>query len=940
MGTDSGSPTDPVRGARRSQWRSAVGLRTVTAAALFAGVLGSVAYAGHAVLGLGGHAAAGVLLAVAFGGMVLACGAAYRGRSGVHVEFALLGVAIAAYGVTAIWYAVLPDAAARFPSVGDVGLLAFYPLAFAALVAFARRHVVGLSGASWLDAALGAVVLATAGAAVVWSQLGGVFSVALAGQLLYLLGDLGLLGFLLAVDALAGWRHGSSLRLLAAGAAALVIADGVWAVQVAHGAGAPGLLSVGWLGGMLLFTVGALREVPSARLSPSLWTMVGFPAVSAAACLPIVLLAATATPHNVLASVALGLVVVRLILSPVENSRLLASIGHAAITDSLTGLANRRLLVDRIEQALMRQHRHGGAVAVLMVDIDDFKAINDAHGHENGDRVLVGVGERLDVAVRGEDTIARVELGGSSPPQRNTVGRLGGDEFVVVLEGLGDPAEAALVAERIRSGLHSDVVVGAHQLVLGASIGIAVARSAGSVGATELLRDSDTAMHAAKRAGNGGYQLFEAEMHREVIARTRLVRDLRGAVNNEQLRLLYQPQVDVSSGRMTGVEALVRWEHPERGLIIPDEFIPTAESTGVIVDIDDWVLREACAQLRRWDDIGLPSLCMAVNVSARRLTTGDLATTVAAVLRDTEVAPERLEIELTETAAIKTDDDPVPTITRIRALGVRAAIDDFGMGHSALSRLRTFPVDRLKIDRSFITPLTIEGARGSIADAMIAIAQSLRLAVLAEGVETLEHLHALRVLGCPAAQGYLFSRPVPAETIERYAREESLLSSLEEPAVLANRDFESSAAKHERLTRNLLAEIQRLTGLETTYLTRIDWDAALQHITHARNTGTLNIPEGLAVDWSDTVCRRALEQGVTYTHDVPATFPDSQAALELGLQTYLSVPLVDNSGDVQGTLCAASSKRVQLGPEAISVMERFAQIISQGVANRSAGARR
>lgn len=269
-------------------------------------------------------------------------------------------------------------------------------------------------------------------------------------------------------------------------------------------------------------------------------------------------------------------------------------------------------------------------------------------------------------------------------------------------------------------------------------------------------------------------------------------------------------------------------------------------------------------------------------------------------------------------------------------VSLRVAIDDFGMGHSSLSRLQSFPVDRLKIDRAFITLLTSIAARGSIADAMLAIGQSLGLDVLAEGVETSEHLDSLRKLGCRSAQGYLFSKPVPADNIAELARSgASLTPAAAQPVTSDAFDFENSAANQERLTRTLLAELQRITGLETTYLTRIDWDDAQQHITHARNTGTIDIPEGLTVDWSATLCRRALEQGTTYTDDVRTTFPDSPASDDLGLQTYLSVPLVDQHGRVQGTLCGASSKRVPLGPEAIQVMERFGQIITQGVAGQA-----
>lgn len=270
---------------------------------------------------------------------------------------------------------------------------------------------------------------------------------------------------------------------------------------------------------------------------------------------------------------------------------------------------------------------------------------------------------------------------------------------------------------------------------------------------------------------------------------------------------------------------------------------------------------------------------------------------------------------------------------------MRVAIDDFGMGHSALSRLQTFPVDRLKIDRSFIASLTEGAARGSIADAMLAMGQSLGLDVIAEGVETHDHLRALRTLGCRSAQGYLFSKPVAASEIERLAQAGTTLAASVGNGSSRGVDAEASSAERERRIRSLLAELQRLTGLESTYLTSIDWDNAFQNITHARNAGTIDIPEGLTVDWSDTLCRRALVQGVTYTDDVAATFPDSSAGKDLGLQTYVSVPLLNGDGGIEGTLCGASSRRLALGSDAVQVMERFAQIISSGINDVSHRAR-
>jgi EAL domain-containing protein (putative c-di-GMP-specific phosphodiesterase class I) len=368
----------------------------------------------------------------------------------------------------------------------------------------------------------------------------------------------------------------------------------------------------------------------------------------------------------------------------------------------------------------------------------------------------------------------------------------------------------------------------------------------------------------------------------------------------------------------------LRWQHPEHGLLTPDRFIPLAESSGVIVDIDDWVLRTACAQVSAWDLAGLAPLGMAVNVSSRRLASGGFSDAIAGALHDAAIAPQRLEVEITETAAVDNDGAAVKALTRVRELGVSVAIDDFGMGYSALSRLQAFPADRLKIDKAFVGPLGDTSARGSLVDAMISMGESLGLSVVAEGVETSEQLRALRALGCASGQGYLFGRPAPAAEIERLARTNSLLAPPESaPAARL-----APAAGGERLVRSLLAELQRVTGLESTYLTRIDLARGLQRITHARNAGLIEIPEGLDIDWSDTVCRRALEQNVRYTDDVPSTFPDAEAGKDLGLQTYLSVPVLNAEGQIEGTLCGASSQAVRLGPEALRIMERFAQIMA------------
>jgi diguanylate cyclase (GGDEF)-like protein/PAS domain S-box-containing protein len=436
-----------------------------------------------------------------------------------------------------------------------------------------------------------------------------------------------------------------------------------------------------------------------------------------------------------------------------------------ALHDPLTGLANRTLMHDRLERALAA--RTARRQAVLLLDLDDFKSVNDVWGHGLGDAVLIEVARRLTACTRPTDTVAR----------------LGGDEFVVVVEDVRVSEDGVAAAQRLLAALDEPIDVGDERFLVGASVGITVTEAVDRRSSSELLRDADIAMYAAKASGKGRWQLFQTGMHDEVVAHTELLRDLRDAVGNDELRVLYQPQVDLSSGRVTGVEALVRWEHPRRGLVTPDVFIPVAERAGLIEAIDDWVLRSACRQLRAWDDTGLPPLRLAVNVSAGRLVRGDLAETVAEITRGTRVDPSRLEIEITESVAIEHESEAAAAITSVRALGVHVAIDDFGMGHSSLSRLQTFPLDRLKIDRSFVAPLRPEATTGSIAAAMIALGRSLGLEVVAEGVETHEHVEALRTLGCGTAQGYLFSKPVPPGEVERLVGVDLPAAQLTERAV-------------------------------------------------------------------------------------------------------------------------------------------------------------
>jgi diguanylate cyclase (GGDEF)-like protein len=439
------------------------------------------------------------------------------------------------------------------------------------------------------------------------------------------------------------------------------------------------------------------------------------------------------------AVVLTGVVVVRQITAFQDNNRLVARLDHGATHDALTQLPNRLLFGQRLQKALTAPDDR--TLSVALVDLDDFKIVNDTLGHEVGDALLVDLARRMSTCVREGDTVAR----------------LGGDEFVLLLDGV-DPAGAEAVAERIMAAFARPVVTHGHELLVRASIGIAGGRAGDD--ASQLLRRADIAMYAAKRRG-GGHLGYEPGMAGSVVDDAHLVADLRDAIGDDQLFLLYQPIVALDGGRVTGVEALVRWVHPVRGLLPPVEFIPVAERSGLIVPLGRWIIREACRQMAAWQDQygpGAPKV-INVNVSARELREPGFADGVAAVLADTGIAPHRLVLEVTETTVFELGTS-VANLRALRNLGVRIALDDFGTGHSTLTLLQDCPVDELKLDRSFaqVDP----AAEPTIATAVIHLARALGLHVVAEGVETPQQADRLRGLGYEAAQGFYFARPMPA----------------------------------------------------------------------------------------------------------------------------------------------------------------------------------
>jgi len=444
--------------------------------------------------------------------------------------------------------------------------------------------------------------------------------------------------------------------------------------------------------------------------------------------------------------------------SALENASLVHQIKHQVFHDSLTGLPNQLLFEERVSLALAQRRQTAGKLAVLFIDLDRFKRVNDSLGHPAGNELLKQVATRLCAAIRADDTVAR----------------MGGDEFTLLLTAVRSPSEAAVVAEKLLARFREPFVVEGKELFVSPSIGIAVAPEDGLRPST-LLKNADTAMYRAKERGRNCYEVYSLDMNASAHDRLALEGDLHNALDSGGLRVVYQPQVDLASGRITGVEALARWPHPKLGFVGPDTFIPLAEETGLIVALDDWVLRTACAQGKAWADGGLPPIRVAVNLSGRAFRRTHVVERVAEALERTGFAPDQLELEVTESMAVDQGSDTRPVFQDLEALGVKLAIDDFGTGYSALSRLQGFPFHRLKIDRSFVSTIERSTDDAPIVAAMIAMAHALKLDVVAEGVETEVQRAFLDRHGCDIAQGYLFSRPVEAKAVEALLHDSPVL---------------------------------------------------------------------------------------------------------------------------------------------------------------------
>jgi diguanylate cyclase len=698
-------------------------------------------------------AAAGLFLVYLVAVVTASAGAFIRRREGV--AWLLLAIALATFAATAFTYAIDPSAVTRFPSIADVGLFVFYPFAMATLVLRVRATFTGFGLVNWMDSSISAFAIAALGAPTLLpSSLG-----AIAGaQLSYVIGDLVLIGFIAATFAALGRQAMPALWLFAVGVAILTVGDVDYVGHVIAGHISTGLIpALAWPTGVLILasaaTVWPSRRGDGGRIAAR--THMAIPLLSAMVCLPIALLAAHENAATVvLAGVALLAVLARLSMSLREHKRLVHrlseannDLAHAAEHDVLTGLGNRARLARVAEDGALAAGR-----VLVLVDLDEFKAINDTFGHAAGDQVLQAVAERLRGAVRPEDLVVR----------------LGGDEFAALLSA-ADEGVSRAVAARFLATLEEPLTIDGQTIFVRASVGVAIAAPGESLAA--LLPHADASMYRAKSSsGLEQVSVFDPTTHHQVLDNLALATDLRGALARSELILHYQAIVDMANRATVGFEALVRWQHPERGMVPPGVFIPLAEQGGLMPEIGEWILEQACRDATTWRAAGSEAPYVSVNLSVRQLQDPDFLARFNAALERSGMLPESLVVEVTETAlAIEHEAIRAP-LDELRRLGVRVYIDDFGTGYSSLGYIRDLPLDGVKLDQAFARDLTTSAEAWALAQAIIALLGNLNLALTAEGVESAAQLAQLRSLGCEHAQGYYFARPQPPDGLDDLLR--------------------------------------------------------------------------------------------------------------------------------------------------------------------------
>jgi diguanylate cyclase len=651
-----------------------------------------------------------------------------------------------------------------FPSPADALYLSMYPLVIAGLIGLLRRASSTRDWAGVIDAAMVAVATFAVLVVLIMDRYLADASLGTGGRLISIAYPVMDVALLAVAARLIGSLHmrSSSYALLGSGLCSLLIADIIYGVLNSAGNfKTGGVADAFWLGFYILIGVAALHPglgieprvravqagITRTRLAVLSLTVVTVPIINLVWGKPI-----DRFLLNVSATVMFLLVLVRMtgLMAVVQRNERRAR--HDARHDALTGLANRVLFAERVDHVIRKEAT--GVVAVLFVDLDDFKVVNDSLGHQIGDELLVIVSERLQACVRDVDVVAR----------------LSGDEFAILLESAVDRQDAIGVAERVQSLITEPIEVAGREVLITASVGISVERrDEMEVSSGELLRSADVAMYHAKRKGKGRFEFFDPGMHLEAVERLDLRTDLQIALERGQFRIYYQPITRLQSREISSVEALVRWEHPTRGLVPPDRFIPLAEQTGQIVAIGRWVLRESCLQVMRWrrDFPDKAPQGLSVNLSVRQLYDPGLLEDVTEALRESQLDPSSLTLEITESVLIDDTDRGTRVLEQLKALKVKVALDDFGTGYSSLSYLRRFPVDSIKIDRSFVQEMATSPTSEALVRAIIDLSHSLNLVTIAEGIETNKQEAILARLGCDLGQGYLIARPMPSDKFER-----------------------------------------------------------------------------------------------------------------------------------------------------------------------------
>jgi diguanylate cyclase len=650
----------------------------------------------------------------------------------------------------AVVYSGEPDA--PYVSFADVLWLGFYPLSYAAVVVLLRARVRRFHRSMWLDGLVSGLTVAALGSAVAFDALISVSdgdALTIGVNLAYPAADLLLIGLIVGIFGLTGWRPGRAWLVLGSGLVINAAVDSIYLFQAMQETYVEGTwLDALWLPAVLLMGLASWQPLSDRRPHVNDWRAVAIP--SASALVAVGVLAALAVGHDhgltvIFATTAVIASIARTALTFREVSQL-GETRRQALTDELTGLPNRRALNRRLDEAIAASR----ATALLLIDLDGFKELNDALGHHVGDELLQQLGERLSRGLRDADFLAR----------------LGGDEFAVLLAGAVDAAGAGAAADRLRATLDEPFTLDEIPVQVDASIGTAVFPGQART-AVELLKQADVAMYQAKR-DRSGIAVYEPE--RDVHSRDRLVLlgQLRDGIARGELVLHYQPQIEIATGRLSGLEALVRWEHPEQGLLFPPAFLSSVEQTNLMRPFTERVLADALAQAAAWTGTPL-DVPIAVNVAAPNLLDTGFPDTVARLLQASGIAAGRLRIEVTENAVMADADRALAVLARLREQGIGISIDDFGTGHSSLARLKAMPVDELKIDKGFVLHLERDDQDAAIVEAAITLAHRLDLKVTAEGVETPAGWERLRDFGCHTAQGFFLSRPLPALELELWA---------------------------------------------------------------------------------------------------------------------------------------------------------------------------